>query len=197
MKINQIKNLSSVSLASLMLVCGTATLRAGDTNALAAAEKSPQVVAVKDLIKDADKLDGQEVVLQGFVTDYCKRKGCWATLHDADAEAKGLVKVQQDEEGSTFKPFLPELQGKTILVTGKVHATKIDADYLDKWEARVKSAKSTTAAEAERTADADKAKDATLKQIAVLRERVAKSKNGYLSSISLAVNTWEPKPEQP
>lgn len=173
------------------------TAVAADTNgAPPAAKQSVPVVTVKELMTDPVKLEGQQVVLQGFVADYCKRKGCWATLHDNDSDAKGLVKVQQDEEGPTFKPFLADLQGKTILVTGTVHATKVDTNYLDKWEARVKAAKPATPANAEAAAaDSDKAKAATLKQIAALRERVANSKRGYLTSVSLAAETWKAKPE--
>jgi hypothetical protein len=197
MKTHSIIQLKAFALTGLVFAAAAVTLRAADTTVPATDPKTPQVVAVKDLIKDSDKLEGQDIVLEGFVTDYCKRKGCWAKLHDSDADAKGEVRVQQDEEGSTFKPFLPELQGKTILVTGKVHSTKIDTDYLDKWEARVKSAKPVEGADAEKTAAADKSKEATLKNISELRERVAKSKSGYLKSISLAANTWQPQSAKP
>ena len=196
------KNRNYIPLFSLAMAgwLGATCLPAGaaatnDTPKTVSAQPAP-VVTVKELFKDPVKLEGQQIVLEGFVTDYCKRKGCWATLHDTDSDAKGIVKVQQDEEGATFKPFLPELQGKTILVTGTVHATKVDTNYLDKWEARVKAAKPAPAANAEATAaDPDKAKTATLKQIASLRDRVANSKRGYLTSVSFAAETWKPKSE--
>ncbi len=174
----------------------TLTTDAADTNAApAAVAGQPPVVTVKELIQSPAKLDGQQIVLEGFVTDYCKRKGCWAMLHDPNADAKGLVKVQQNEEGPTFKPFLPELQGKTILVTGTVHATKVDTNYLDKWEARVKSAAPAPRENAVGAADPDKAVAANLRQITALRERLAKSRLGYLTSVSFAAETWQAKPE--
>ncbi len=191
------KNITSkfFGISTVIFLTSTSALLAADTNAPAVSAKEPALIAVKDLLKNVSGLDGKDVVLQGFVTDYCKRKGCWATLHDNDSEAKGIIKVQQDEEGPTFKPFLPELQGKTILVTGKVHATRIDTNYLAKWEARVTAPKAEGTPAAEKTPEQVKAQAAVLKQIASLRERVATSKDGYLTSVSLAVNTWQPKPE--
>ena len=40
----------------------------------AAADQPVPVVTVKELMSDPAKLEGQQVVLQGFVTDYCKRR---------------------------------------------------------------------------------------------------------------------------
>lgn len=188
---------SKFACLALIITCAVTSLFAGETNAPLPVAVKPATVTVQELIKDANNYDGQEVVLEGFVTDYCKRKGCWALLHDKDSDAKGIIKVQQDEEGPTFKPFLPELQGKTILVTGKVHATKVDTNYLDKWESRVNSAKTSAAEDKDKVAAQAKAKEAVLKQIATLRDRLANSKKGYLTSISFAVNTWQPKSELP
>ena len=168
------------------------------TNAPAAApsptEPAP-VVAVKDYLKDPKAYAGKRIVLQGFVTEVCRKKGCWALLHDTDSEAKGQVRVKQDEDGSTFKPFLPELQGRTILVTSDVKETRVDGAYLDNWEKTVKAAKEKAAKEAATGAakggaeEADEY-DAILKRIAEYRERLAKSERGYLSSYSLAALEW-------
>jgi hypothetical protein len=155
------------------------------------------IVGVKDFLQGPEIYSGKEIILQGFVTDVCRRKGCWALLHDKDADAKGLIRVKQNEEGDTFKAFLPELQGKTILVTGKVLETKIDNNYLDKWEDNVKVAKKKAAiAGSQKPEDID-SYDTILKRIAGLRASVAKSKLGYLSSYTLAVATWETQPEKP
>lgn len=197
MKYSQIVN-SKISrwAAPLVLALTTSVCAAADTGATnspaAAQTASAPVVTVKEYLKDPAQFAGRQIVLQGFVTDVCKRKGCWALLHDADSEAKGEVRVKQDEEGQTFKAFLPELQGRTIQVTGDVNETKIDNAYLDKWETNVKAAKER--AEKAKTAgeknEAGQGFDNTLKQIAEYRERVAKAKHGYLSSYSVAVTQW-------
>jgi hypothetical protein len=171
---------------------------ASPTNSVSATESGkPPIVGVKDFLKDPAPYAGREVVLEGFVTDVCRKKGCWALLHDSDADAKGQVRVQQNEEGDTFKPFLPELQGKTILVTSEVKETKIDQDYLDKWEARVNAAKDQAAQAGDKKKDSGEAYDAVLKQIARYRERLAKATDGHLSSYSLTVVKWEPQAEKP
>jgi len=163
------------------------------TNVVAAAPagKLP-VVRVKDYLAKPAAYAGQEIVLQGYVTEVCKRKGCWALLHDNDSDDKGQVRVKQNEEGDTFKAFLPELQGKTILVTGEVKETKIDTAYLDKWETNLKAAQAKAAQSPDKKADATDAYAPVLKQIATYRERVAKAERGYLSSYSFAVATWQP-----
>lgn len=192
MKTNQRFLSTILSQAALCLLLAQA-VQADQTNVAKAPAPSPAVsgpVGVKDLLAHSTNFSGKQIVLEGFVTDYCKEKGCWAMLHDTDPDAKGLIRVKQDDDASNFKAFLPEIQGKTVLVTGEVLETRIDKDYLDKWEARVKEALKDKNVKEE-------ASDKVLKQIAGLRERVANSKRGYLSSISLAVSKWEAKPAQP
>ena len=76
-----------------------------------------------------------------------------------------------------FTAFRPELQGRTLRVTGELHETRMDKAYLDKWEARVK---------AEGKSGGEKAHEEqspaqVLKQIAGLRERLLKSGQDYSS----------------
>lgn len=183
----------------LAATSGHAAEAASKTNADAQITpvKSLPVVGVKDFLKEPESYSGKEIVLQGFVTEVCKRKGCWALLHDNDSDAKGQIRVKQNEAGDTFKAFLPELQGKTILVTGEVRETKIDNDYLDNWEAKIKAAQEKSAKADDKKAETDASFAATLKQIADYRDRVAKAKHGYLSSYTLAVVKWEPQAEKP
>jgi hypothetical protein len=179
--------------ASIGLLLALA-VQAEQTNTAKAPPKSSATlprVGVKELLSNPTNYAGKQIVLEGFVTDICKKKGCWAMLHDPDPDAKGLVRVKQDDDASNFKAFLPEIQGKTVLVTGEVHATRIDAEYLDKWEARVKEAQK------DKTKEQEEPYAAVFKQIAGLRERVAKSKQGYLTSLGVAVLTWEAKTAQP
>jgi hypothetical protein len=159
------------------------------TNATANAEATAPMVGVQELLKQPDRYAGKPIVLEGFVTDYCKRKGCWANIHDNDSDSKAQLRVKQDESDSTFKAFEPEVQGRTVHVTGELKETKIDRDYLDKWEARVKAAQAK--ADKARKTDADDPYDTVLKQIAGYRERVARSTNGHLTSLSFAVTKWE------
>ncbi len=152
---------------------------------------APANVGVQELIKNREKLDGKKVVLEGMVTDICKHRGCWAMVHDLDSDAQAQVRVKQDDNQSNFKAFLPEHQGKTVLVTGELHETRIDKAYLDKWEARAKA----PAKDAGQGEEAEHSQEAILKQIASLREKLAKSGKSYLSSLQVAVDKWEVKAE--
>jgi hypothetical protein len=197
-----LKQKSVVAVISLLLGLAVASGYAADlassTNAVPPGKAGNlPVVGVKDFLKDPQSYVGKKIVLQGFVTDICKRRGCWALLHDNDANAKGQVRVKQNEASDMFRAFLPDLQGKTILVTGEVKETKIDNDYLDKWEANVKAAKEKAGKAGDKESEEGDSYDAILKQIASLRERVAKAKQGHLSSYSLAVAGWEPQAEKP
>ena len=189
------------SLAMLLAASAAAQETAPAGNAATGAKKpeakatadnaAPVKVGVQELLKNKEKLDGKKVQLEGMVTEICTKKGCWAMLHDLDSDAKGLVRVKEDDNQSNFKAFLPEHQGRTVVVTGELHVTKIDTAYLDKWEARVKAPKM----ESKEGEDADQAPKAVLKQIAALREKLAKSGKPYLSSMQVAVDKWEVKPE--
>jgi hypothetical protein len=168
------------------------------TNPATAVKTSPlPVVGVKDFLKEPGAYSGQQIVLQGFVTEVCRRKGCWALLHDSDPEAKGQVRVKQNEDGDTFKAFLPELLGKTLLVTGEVKETQMDNAYLDKWEANVRAAQAKAAKTEGAKTETNNAYDPVLKQISDYRRRVAQAAHGYLASYSLAVTHWETLAEKP
>lgn len=203
MKLNQFITKSA---STLVLALSIATLRA-ETTQESKTEKgtnaTPALVTVKTLLEDPAKYVDSTVVLEGFVTQVCQNRGCWAILHDEDPDDKGQIRVKQDES-KPFKPFLNEHQGKTVLVTGEVHETKIDVDYLDKWEARVKAAKEKAAkkskeepAKTEVTGEKKDAYTSVFKQIESLRKRVADSKKGYVTSISFEVSKWEPKTLKP
>lgn len=184
---------------SLSLLFGAALLPCRSenaTNTTSTKSSALTVVSVKELFKSPTNFVGSTIILEGFVTDVCKRRGCWAILHDSDPDNKDEIRVKQDES-KPFNPFLPDLQGKTVCVTGTVHLTKIDTDYLDKWEARVKAAKLKATEGKEQKNATTNAYDAVFKQIDGLRKRLAGSQKGYLNSISFAVEKWQPKTEQP
>lgn len=185
-----------LALTTAVALTTAAPLIAADAPAkpATAASESTGKVSVKELLANPKQYSGKKVEVQGFVTDYCKRKGCWAMIHDNNPDNKQQIRVKQNESGNTFKAFLPEHQGKTVSVVVEVNETKIDKDYLDKWEEKVKSAKPAADAEAKKEA-LEKANKATLKQIADYRDRVAKSKEGYLVSLSFAADSWQLKPE--
>ncbi len=181
------------ALTSLLTVALTGiALGAGAENPppkSAATAPAIPTVGVQELLKLPKQFAGRQVVLEGFVTEVCKRKGCWANIHDTDPNNNDQIRAKQDEGDGSFKAFLPEVQGKTVRVTGEVHATKIDPEYLDKWEARVKASQKTGGVKEK--AGAIDSTSAALQQIAGFRKRVAESKEGFLTSVSFAAAKWE------
>jgi hypothetical protein len=197
------QNVKNLTVATVMVaVAGfSAQAEPAGTNAPAAAAPAEilPVVGVKEFLTNPAALSGKQIVIEGFVVDVCRNKGCWALLHDTNADDKSQVRVKQDDDSPTFKAFLPELQGRTLSVTATVRETHIDKDYLDQWEARVKKQQEKAAEKSAATnsvADASANFDKILKQIAAYRERVAKSEKGYISSFLLDVAKWEAKPEK-
>lgn len=201
------------SIAVIFLAFHSTASRAGETPGAPPEQGSksiPTRLTVKQLVAQPAAYAGQKIELHGFVVDYCKHMGCWALIHDNDPAAEGQIRVKQEEGGGSFKAFLPEIQGKSIIVSGEVKETRIDAEYLDRWEASVKESREASGKGSEEApakgkdgAKANKAKGkenaakeadpfaTALKQIADYRARVAKSTNGYVSSASIAVSKWE------
>lgn len=222
MKSNQFSTWHRAVLASITVISlnfHSAASLAGETTAAPPepGNKSiPARLTVKQLAAHPAAYAGRKVELQGFVVDYCKHMGCWALIHDNDPAAEGQIRVKQEEGTAGFKAFLPEIQGKSIVVSGEVKETRIDTEYLDRWEASVKESREAagkgaekapakgktgdgTKANAKAKAKGDPSKEAdpfaaALRQIADYRERVAKSKDGYVSSASIAVSRWELAP---
>ena len=118
-----------IRLQTTLVLLLAATLQAQPTNAPAPVPLP--VVGVSQILEAPTNYIGRKFILEGFVTDVCKRKGCWALLHDNDPDAKGQLRVKQNESGSTFTAFRPELQGRTLRVTGELRETRIDTAYLD------------------------------------------------------------------
>ena len=151
---------------------------------------APPAYGVSSLLKSAGQLPGKPVVLEGLVIGVCRKSGKEAFLHDRDPNAAGSVRVNNP---GTLPIFNRELEGKTIRVTGIVREIRIDKAYLDAWEARTKGVKDVTD-KRDLCIDqcaASVSAQATLKKIAGFRERLAKAKEGYLSTIWVEAQKWD------
>jgi hypothetical protein len=176
---------SSLLALALGLVLGAASLFADEAPA----------IGVRKVLTDGPSLVGQPVVLEGFVTGVCHSGGKKAFLHDLDPDAKGNLRVERTGDMPVFDQ---ELNGQTLRVSGVVRELRIDAAYLDSWEARVKAAHAEKDEKKEcdgHDCDSSLSNDAAIKRINALRAQLAKSSKGYLSSIWVDGTTWEVKPE--
>lgn len=176
---------STLLSAALGLLLGVSSLLAAET----------PVVGVRKILTEGSSFVGQPVVLEGFVTGVCHSGGKKAFLHDLDPDAKGNLRVERTGD---MKVFDQDLKGQTLQVAGVVRELRIDAAYLDAWEARVKAAHAAKDEKKEcdgHDCDSSLSNDAAIKRINALRAQVAKAPKGYLSSIWVDGTTWKVKPE--
>lgn len=160
-------------------------------------------LTVSQLLSAFDTNVDKEVTVEGMAVWVCPHMGCKAQLTDADGASKQKLLVSQ---GAKMAKFSTELQGDTLRVTGIFRERRVTAADLDAQEAALKNPpaaahdhghggadcadcpeKKAAAADPEKVA---KAKERQLAQIARQREMIAKSKNGYLSFVSIEGEKW-------
>lgn len=141
---------------------------------------------VRDLLQSAESIDGETVRLKGFVSDVCLHKGCNITVHDLRDGVRSAIRVNQSDR---LPPFGAEINGEEVVVTGIVRCLRIDAAYLDNWEADVMAGKPALNADgsdhSHGDVDPEVAKARTLRQIATLRQRIEQGNRGYLLSVTM------------
>lgn len=101
------------------------------------------VMKVTALLEQPDEMNEKEVTLEGTVTHVCKHGGRRVHLTDIDTNEKIRVEAPED-----MPAFARELEGSDIVVTGVLKETRIDAAYLDEWEAEIRQAAEEGAEEA-------------------------------------------------
>lgn len=183
---------------ALALLAGSATLNA---------QADAKPLSVTDLVAAIDANVGKQIVVEGMATWVCPHMGCKAQIINADGESKTALLLTQ---GKGAPKFSPELRGDTLRVTGILHETRVTAADLDEQEAAIKNPKNTGAHDHDHGHGKDddcescptkkqevsaeqlaKTKQAQLARIAKHREMLAKSKKGYLSSLSFESLSWQ------
>ncbi len=91
-------------------------------------------MTVDSFLLSPEKWVGQDVVILGTISHVCKHSGKKLFLFGADAEK--TVKVNA---GGDFPTFDIKNEGNDVQLTGTVvEDEKIDANYLNEWEADIK-----------------------------------------------------------
>jgi len=91
-------------------------------------------ITVDSFLVSPEKWAGKEVVISGTVSHVCRHSGKKLFLFGANAEK--TVKVNA---GGDFSTFDIKYEGTDVEVTGTVvEDEKIDANYLNEWEADIK-----------------------------------------------------------
>ncbi len=96
--------------------------------------KVSSTLSVDTFLMSPEKWAGKEITLKGTVSHVCKHSGKKLFLFGADAEK--TVKVNA---GGDFSTFDIKYEGSDVEIVGTVvEDEKIDANYLNEWEADIK-----------------------------------------------------------
>ncbi len=150
-------------------------------------------LSVTEITENAENLIEKEVSIIGTVDHVCKHGGKKLFIFDEN-DPKKRFKITAGKEVGAFKM---ELEGSDILVKGVIKETRVDEAYLDNWEAKIMAEKHEVAHEGHSHNEGEEEEhhkqeeiDAALKKIKNFRDKIAKSKKGYLSFFSMECNSF-------
>jgi len=147
------------------------------------AEVAVAEVSLVDLVeRPADFVD-QEIFVQGTVDHVCKHGGKRLFIMAENPEQRFKI-----EAGEPIGAFDVALEGSDVKVRGVVVENRIDDAYLDTMEADLEAEGDEPAGE---QADTDDHHAQERDHLLQLRQQVAESENGYLSTYSLDCQALE------
>lgn len=88
---------------------------------------------VPDFMKISQENIGKEIKVKGTVTHVCSHSGRRCFIVDPSGEQTLKIEASGD-----IKSFGRELSGTDIQVTGIVRETRLETEYLNEWETKVK-----------------------------------------------------------
>lgn len=92
-----------------------------------------KILTVSQLLDSPDQYVGKEFTIEGTVTHVCKHGG--RRIHITELEPNVKIRIEAPED---MPAFARELEGSDVVVTAILRETRIDAAYLDEWEAEVR-----------------------------------------------------------
>jgi hypothetical protein len=139
-------------------------------------------ITVATFLTRADSLVEKPVIIEGTVLHTCKHSGKRMFLVDGNDSVRVEVTA-----GETITKFDESLVGSRVLVTGVLKEERIDAKYLNEWEAEVKKPAENHDAGVHSGAKGheDQGVDEKLMQIAALRDELKNSGKDHLSNFSI------------
>ncbi len=158
----------------MVIVLGTIGLYAqNDSKSM---DKNPVEVSVEVFQEKAANLVGKDIYVTGIVDHVCKHGGKKVMLVSEDGEAS--LKVMA---GDKISKFDKKIEGENLKVLGTVTEFKMDDDFLNEREKKVK--------EHHKPTDPEYKED--MEWIQEKREEIKNSKKGYLSFYSMDGISYE------
>ncbi len=156
-------------------------------------------MTVDSFLLSPEKWAGKDIVIVGTVSHVCKHSGKKLFLFGADAEK--TVKVNA---GGEFATFDIKYEGNDIELTGTVvEDEKIDANYLNEWEADIKKniddkdvkvcneESKAIAGQNKDTTKVNKAKEDPYAEVKEFRKKLETSGKAYISIYAINCKTFK------
>ena len=154
------------------------------------------VMEVDSVLKNGDKLVGQNVVLEGVCTHICQHGGGKIFLMGSDDTQ--TIRIDAGEQVGNFSP---EAVNSLVRVQGTVQEERIDEAFLNQWESQIKSqvierhGESGAGCESDQKARGEAPVGSIEERIANFRKRIAERKanegKDYLSFYSINADSYE------
>ena len=182
----------SAFLGGTAVSCGSSSSNSKTTTA-AAQNKGMEVDSV---LKNADKLVGQTVVLEGVCTHICQHGGGKIFLMGSDD-----TQTIRIDAGQKIGSFSPETVNSLVRIQGTVQEERIDEAFLNQWESQIKAqvterhGEGGAGCESDQKARREAPAESIEERIANFRKRIAERKanegKDYLSFYSITADNYE------
>jgi hypothetical protein len=123
------KQLCLLAISLIMLSCNSVQKEKSETKKV-----TQTALTIEQVMQTAADNVGNEVHFKGTVNHVCAHSGKRCILKTSDGKLSIRVEATGKLEG-----FSKELAGNDLIVKGILREKKLDANYIDKWEADVKA----------------------------------------------------------
>ena len=151
---------------------------------------------VDSVLKNADKLVGQTVVLEGVCTHICQHGGGKIFLMGSDD-----TQTIRIDAGQKIGSFSPETVNSLVRIQGTVQEERLDEAFLNQWESQIKAqvterhGEGGVGCESDQKARGEAPAGSIEERIANFRKRIAERKanegKDYLSFYSITADNYE------
>ena len=130
MKRNYMAAVALLAIVSCTAVsCGSGTSKQGQSAPAAHATANSTVLEVDSLLKNAETLVGQPVVVEGVCTHICQHGGGKIFLMGSDD-----TQTIRIDAGEKVGKFTPETVNSLDPINGTLNEERIDEAFLSQWE---------------------------------------------------------------
>ena len=128
------KYIGILAVCLAMVACNFSKSETKSTNQQAVIKPAKATtLSIDDLMKVAENKIGQEVQFKGVVNHVCAHSGKRCILKNETGDLSIRVEATGDLEG-----FNKEIVGNDLVVTGIVREKRLDTDYINEYETKVK-----------------------------------------------------------